>query len=209
MPRVRTSSSFLRFLVFLVFALLCTAGGVNAQGWDDESDDGWSSPPADSSPNYGSSYSAGAPPSSQWSLRAGLGFTHDPSNFLMNFELPYAFDQYISAGPMLHVGLEDDRLLIAPTANLTITVPDMPGSDFDRFHPNFFVGIGFAVIRNDDRAGDDRAAGFLIHTGVGVDYELSSRTAIGTRMFFNFLPEETLEEDFFYSWEVLGLKLSF
>jgi hypothetical protein len=138
-----------------------------------------------------------------------MGFTRDPDDFLLNFELPYAFDRFISAGPMIQVGLEEDRLLVAPTANLTVTIPDMPGSVFDRVHPNFFFGIGFAVITNDDRAGDHHSAGFLVNTGFGLDYDLSSRVAIGSRMLFNFLPEETLEENFFYSWEVLGVKLSF
>jgi hypothetical protein len=189
----RAEAGFVQCLACLFVALLCSAGSATAQGWGDESED----------------YSSGKAATTPWSFRAGMGFSHDPDDFLLNFELPYAFDRFISAGPMIQVGLEEDRFFVAPTANLTVTIPDMPGSVFDRVHPNFFFGIGFAVITNDDRAGDHHSAGFLVNTGFGLDYDLSSRVAIGSRMLFNFLPEETLEERFFYSWEVLGVKLSF
>ena len=71
------------------------------------------------------------------------------------------------------------------------------------------AGIGFAVIEKDDRRGDNRSAGFLINTGFGVDYDLSRRTSVGSRMIFNFLPEKTLEERFFYTWEIVGLRIAF
>ena len=138
-----------------------------------------------------------------------MGFTADPDDFLLNFELPYRFDQYVSVGPMIQVGLGDRRYIVAPTANLTITIPDMPGETLDRFHPHFFGGIGFAVIENEERGGSNRGAGFLANAGVGVDYALSERVSVGSRMIFNFLPGRTLDEKFFYSWEIIGLKLDF
>ena len=139
----------------------------------------------------------------------GLGFVSDPNAFLLNFEIPYRFDRFVSAGPMMQVGIHDHKLIVAPTANVTIRVPDMPGEYFDRLHPNLFVGIGFAVIEKEKRRGDNRSAGFLANFGVGVDFDLSKRVSIGSRMIFNFLPEETLDEEFFYAWEVAGIKLSF
>ncbi len=176
---------------------------AGAQDW---SDDDWGA--TGSTSDRTSTYDD-AGPSTRWSLRAGLGFTIDPNDFLLNFELPYRFDQYVSAGPMVQVGLADNRYLVAPTANLTITIPDMPGEELDRFHPMIFAGIGFAVLENEDRGGSNRDAGFLVNTGFGVDYALSPRVSIGSRMILNFLPDRTLDEIFFYSWEILGVKLSF
>ncbi|MBJ20975.1 MAG: hypothetical protein CL933_16330 [Deltaproteobacteria bacterium] len=186
-------------LIAVLLASTSWTGAVAAQDWG-ESEDGWSSNPPPS---------RGVGGSSPWSLRTGIGFTSDPNDFLLNFELPYSFDQYISVGPMMQIGIEDDRSIVAPTANLTLTIPNMPGQNFDRFHPFIFSGIGFAVIENDDRAGDDQSAGFLINAGFGLDYVLSEHLSIGSRMILNFLPERTLDEKFFFSWEVGGIRLSF
>jgi hypothetical protein len=179
---------------------------ASAQDWSDASEDDWSSPPP---PESSSTSGWDEPTTPSWSLRAGIGFTADPTLFLMNFEVPYSFDQYISVGPMMQVGIKKDRLIVAPTANLTIKVPDLPGNDFDRFQPLFFAGMGFAVIENDDRRGDNRSAGFLINAGFGLDYHVTQRLSVGSRMIFNFLPERTLEEKFFYAWEMGGVKFAF
>ncbi|MEM9174422.1 MAG: hypothetical protein AAGC67_04250 [Myxococcota bacterium] len=187
----------------LILALACLSAGPGAaQDWG--SDDDWQ-------PNenqLGGRTTAG-PPTTPWSLRAGVGFTADPDNFLMNFELPYRFDPYVAAGPMLQVGLGDDRYLVAPTANLTITGANLFEGEMARFEPNLFAGIGFAVIENSERGGANRGAGFLVNAGVGLDYILSDRLTIGSRMIFNFLPGGTLDETFFYSWEIAGVRLNF
>ncbi len=183
-------------------AALVSSGVAAAQDWGD--DDDWS----DS--GSGATY-VDASPATEWYLRAGLGFTLDPDEFLLNFELAHRFDQYVSLGPMFQVGLADNRSILAPTLNLTLTVPDMPGDAFDRFHPFLFAGVGLAVLENEDRGGrpDTRQTGFLVNTGFGVDYELDEQFSIGSRMIFNFLPGRTLNEDWFYSWEILGFKMAF
>jgi hypothetical protein len=65
------------------------------------------------------------------------------------------------------------------------------------------------VIENEERGGSSRGAGFLANAGFGIDYALSERVSVGSRMIFNFLPGRTLDEKFFYSWEIIGLKLDF
>ena len=192
-------------LAALILASTICASTAVAQDWSDPEDD-WSTPdPAGS----GGIAASGYAPSSGWSLKAGIGFTVDPDQFLMNFEVPYHFDQYVSVGPMIQVGLADHRSTVAPTANLTLTIPDLPGNSLDRFRPNLFAGIGFAVIENKDRGGDNQSAGFLVNAGFGIDYVVSERLSIGSRMIFNFLPERTLDEKFFYSWELGGIRVSF
>lgn len=183
----------------LAIALAATA--ATGQDWSSEDDDWATEPPPPSA--------GGIPPSTAWSLRMGLGFVSDPNAFLLAFELPYRFDRFVSAGPLVQVGLHENKLIVAPTANLEIRVPDMPGRDLDRLHPFVFAGVGFAVIEKEERFGDNRSAGFLVNTGFGVDFALSERASFGSRMIFNFLPVQTLQERFFYAWEVGSVKLSF
>ena len=186
--------------------MLWTAPAL-AQDWGEDDED-WSTAPGAVPSGGANAWNDSG--SSSWAFRVGAGFTIDPNNFLMNFELPYRFDQYVTAGPMIQIGIEDEKLLVAPTANINVRVPDLPGESLDRFHPNVFAGLGFAVIQNDDRRGENTDAGFLINTGVGVDYDLSPRVTLGSRMIFNFLPiNRTLGERFWYSWEVIGIQLSF
>ena len=176
------------------------AGSALAQDWG-ESDDDWyqSSRPAPSANG----------PSTGWSLRAGVGFIDDPSALLLNFELPYAFDQWVSAGPMLQVGTSNHNTIVAPTLNVTAKIADLPGEVFDRLIPFGFVGMGFAYIEDDNRANDNSSAGFLVDFGFGVELKISEHFFIGTQMMFNFLPEKTLEEDFFYSWQVGSVRIAF
>ena len=48
-----------------------------------------------------------------------------------------------------------------------------------------------------------------MNAGFGLDYILSDRLTIGSRMIFNFLPGGTLDETFYYSWEIAGVRLNF
>jgi hypothetical protein len=186
-------------------ALLLTAipTPCAAQDWgseSDESNESWSS---------GATIQDEAQASTGWSFRAGIGFIDDPSAFLLNFEAPYAFDRRVSVGPMIQVGLDSDNTIIAPTVNLTVTIPDLPGEAWDRVKPYGLIGIGFAYIEDDNRRNDDSSAGFLINFGIGVEYELSDHLFVGSQMMFNFLPETTLGQNFFYSWQIGGLRLAF
>ncbi len=174
-----------------------------AQDWGEESYDNASRPAVSQGGQTGSG------PSTGWSFRGGIGFTDDPNAFLMNFELPYAFDQWVSAGPMMQVGLHNDNTIVAPTLNITVTVPDLPGKDFDRIHPYSFAGIGFAYLKDDDRQRNDNDTGFLINFGFGLEYQLTQSLFLGSQMMFNFLPKDTLGENFFYSWQIIGARVAF
>ena len=181
------------------FALLLATQSAFAQDWGADPSDDPSAP----------AYYGGSAAHTGWSARAGLGFTIDPDTVLLNFELPYSFDRWVSAGPMLQVGIDGDQTIIAPTANVSVTIPDLPGRSFDRLHPYALIGIGFAVIEDDNRANDNVSAGFLINFGFGLEYQISDRFFLGSQMMFNFLPEETLDEKFFYSWQVGGMRIAF
>jgi opacity protein-like surface antigen len=184
------------------FALVLATQSASAQDWGAEPSDSRSAPPAPE-------YSGGSAARTGWSARAGIGFTADPDTLLLNFELPYSFDRWVSAGPMLQVGIDNNEMIVAPTANVTVTIPDLPGERFDRLHPYSLIGIGFAVLEDDSRRNNKTAAGFLVNFGFGLEYQLSERFYVGSQMIFNFLPEETLGEKFFYAWQVGGMRVTF
>jgi hypothetical protein len=199
-----------RFVVLSGFCAVLLSNALPspsvAQDWGAESDDDWSQPTNSTSTQAGS---GGSGPSTGWSLRAGIGFIDDPNAFLLNIELPYAFDRWVSVGPMFQIGLDDNNTIVAPSLNVTVTIPDLPRGDFDRFHPYGFVGMGFAYLKDDNRPKNDSSAGFLINFGFGLEYQVSNRFFVGSQMMFNFLPEEVLDEDFFYSWQIAGARFTF
>jgi len=186
--------------MILVATYLLVSPLAMAQDWGSESDDNWSSAPRSQSP-VGQRLG--------WSARLGIGFTIDPDTFLLNLEAPYAFDPWVSVGPMMQIGIDNDDSIWAPTVNTKITIPDMPGEGLDRFVPFFMGGLGFAVLRDDDRRNNKSSAGFLVNTGFGLDFRISEHLFVGSQMIFNFLPDRTLGEKFWYSWEVIGFRVGF
>lgn len=148
-------------------------------------------------------------PDEGWSARAGIGFTANPTTFLMNLEAQYAFDDWIAVGPMLQLGLDDHYAIVAPTLNVTFKYADLPGRDFDRLVPYTFGGMGFAVI-DDDRARNDKTStGFMIDLGAGVEYQLTDNLFLGTQVMFDFLPQQTQGQKFIFAWQIGGLRYAF
>lgn len=209
LPQTRSRIRLVRGLT-LALACLLAAPLVNAQDWGDSEDD-WSTSPAPapaSTPTRRSS-SAGRSAAAGWSLQAGVGFTADPDTFLMNFEAPFFFNEWIAAGPAMQVGVEDHHTIVAPSANVRITIPDLPGRSLDRLHPYAFTGIGFAYVEKDRGRNDGDGVGLLIPFGVGVEYQVSQKVFLGSQMMFDFLPKETKNEGFFFAWQMAGLRFAF
>lgn len=191
--RLRIARGTLRLLLAGWFSIYIAASAT-AQDWGSE-DDGWSQPTTQSdSPQ----------PGVGWANKAGIGFTRDPNTLLLYFEVPYSFDQWVSLGPAIQIGIDDKNTFVAPTANLTVSVPI-----FKRARPFISTGIGFAYIAEDNRPGDDGEAGFLINSAIGIEFQLSQRLAVGSQMIFNIFPNKTLGESFVYSWQIGGVRISF
>ncbi|MFK7898806.1 MAG: outer membrane beta-barrel protein [Myxococcota bacterium] len=213
-------AAFASALATILFFALATPAA--AQDWGSEPDDSWG-PPSDSrtyesdtydsysdpEPPAGDPFNRGDASASGWSGRAGLGFTADPSSLLLNFDFPYYFDRFVAVGPMLQVGIDEDETIIAPTLNLFINIPDIGVAGLERVQPYGFVGLGFAVVEDDDRSNDNSATDFLINFGVGIEYQISEHLFLGSHMTFNFLPNEALSQEFFYSWQVGGARIAF
>ncbi len=197
----------------LLAVLLLAGAPAIAQDWGDDSSEDWAAPqpaesPAPAPSSSGSSAYRPAPPG--WSIQAGLGFTAEPDTFLINLDAPYFFNDWIALGPAMQIGFTETRTLVAPTGNVRVTIPDLPGRAFDRVHPYGIAGMGFAVIENDkNRRDGDADVGFLIDFGVGVEYQVSEKVFLGSQMIFNFLPEEVKREEFYFAWQVAGIRFDF
>jgi len=141
----------------------------------------------------------------RWSVRGGIGFTTSPELFLMGLELDYNLFQNFGIGPLVQVGVTDKELLVAPTVNAqyAFNIPRL-----DRLKPFIQGGIGFAY-RNNEDCDCNEDTGFLVNFGPGVDWFLAGNLAVGSSALFNFMPGDVLDDDFFFSWQVVTLRWVF
>jgi hypothetical protein len=141
-------------------------------------------------------------------VRAGIGFTADPTTFLMGLKGGFYAMPRFAIGAQLQIGVSDDDVIVAPTFNVEYLF-DLPAEELDRLKPFVEGGLGFAYIHEDRRDHRDDEAGFLINFGFGLDYYVTDTIALGTSMLFNFLPDEVHDEHFFFSWQVIGARFDF
>jgi opacity protein-like surface antigen len=137
------------------------------------------------------------------SVRAGLGFTASPTTFLMGIDVPFVITKNVALGPSFQLGVDDDTTFFAPTWNLELRLP------LEEVAPYAFGGAGLAYVKKDHRRGDDDDAGFLVDFGIGLDFWVSDEIALGSRMTFNFMPNDVEGETFIFSWQVLTGRFSF
>jgi hypothetical protein len=145
-------------------------------------------------------------------LEAGAGFTSGPSATLVTVAVPASITPTLAVGPLFQLGFgSDDRVIIAPSIDtrFTTSLGALFNDDSGTWENLEFLahgGIGFAYLEK-DRRGDD--TGFLFNFGAGIDYIVSDRIALGTRMTFNVMPTSVLDEDFFFSWQLLNVRVRF
>jgi hypothetical protein len=133
----------------------------------------------------------------------GLGFTSSPSSFLLSGGVDFHLDDLWYWGPQLELGLEDDTTLLAPQVNIKrfFELPDI-GGDLD-LDPFAQAGIGLAYLEKDQRQGDDDDVGVLLNVGGGARLRLSDSFGIGSSLLFNYVPGEVVDEQFYFSWDVI------
>jgi hypothetical protein len=144
----------------------------------------------------------------RFSARPGLGFTASPTTFLFALGLEYFVTENLSAGLQGQIGVSDDHFLAAPTLGVQWTF-DLPYPGLERLKPLAQGGLGFAYLERDRPGSNPDEVGFLMNFGGGVDYYLTDSIAIGSTMLFNFLPDETLGDHFFFSWQVVAARFLF
>ena len=145
-----------------------------------------------------------------FSVQGGMGFTADPSGFMIGMEGDYRFHADWSFAPRLRISFDDDILLVAGTGNLRywFDLTDF-GAESPDFTPFLQAGIGGTYIEDDDRRGDDDDSGFLLSLGGGVEARLTDELSLTSTMEFNIHPDDVLDENFFFSWEIAALRVRF
>ena len=151
------------------------------------------------------------------SARFGMGFTADPSTFLMGLEVDYHLMRAFSVGTQLHLGFDEDHSLVAPVA---FGRYHLYGSDFefgefvDRMNAYGHVGLGInyqdfdGSTRRRPRRDDDDLE-FMWNTGVGVEYVLNDEVSINSQMMLNFIPDGLFGDHSYFSWEIVGVRYRF
>lgn len=148
------------------------------------------------------------------SLETGIGFTSDPTTFLLATELPIQVARDVELGPLVQLGLGDGQLIVAPTLNVRYSFllsryVTEGSSVWNRLRPIAHGGVGFAYMERDQGGNSSDDLDFLFNLGAGIQYEWTDRVAFGTRVTFNVMPSEVLNDRFFLSWQLAQLRYRF
>ena len=134
----------------------------------------------------------------------GIGFTSSPSTFLLSGGVDFPISDKWYWGPQLEWGLDNDNTLLAPQVNIKrfFDVFDL-GSGNLNFEPFAQAGAGIAYLEKDQHPGDNDDVGFLLNVGGGVRLKLSEKFGVGSSLLLNYLPADVVDENFYFSWDVI------
>lgn len=141
-------------------------------------------------------------------FKAGIGFTADPTTFLMAMQADFFIIPYVSLGPLMQIGADDDWFIWGNTLNIQAMF-DLPMEELRQLKPTFNFGLGFIYMEEDHRRGDDDDWGLLLNWGFGLEYFFMPNFAVGSSMLFNYIPTGAVGEHFFFSWQVIGFRYQF
>lgn len=141
-------------------------------------------------------------------FKAGLGFSADPTTFLMTYQADFFIHDLLAVGPLLQFGISDDDFFFAPTLNFQAMF-DLPGEGLEGLKPTVQFGLGLIYLEKERRGGTSSQVDFLTNVGIGLEYFFSDQLAVGTNMIFNFVPGEVLDEHFIFCWQVLTFRFQF
>jgi hypothetical protein len=160
-------------------------------------------------------------PAGPFSLRTGIGFTTDPTTFLMGFEGDYEIVDQFSLGAHVQLGVSDDYLIVSPVAYGRYRFDlGQFNEDLAPIEPSIRAGLGFSYWEKDLPSrpfltdDDDDDLQFLINFGTGIEYRLNPNLALGTLMHFNIIPTEMFDDrqyddTFYWGWEVATIRFTF
>lgn len=144
----------------------------------------------------------------QWSVGGGIGFTSGvntaggPTQFLFTVDALYSLTNNISIGPSFQLGPAGNSSTVALSLDGRFYTPMGKGDGFiGRLAP--YVGVGMGFRSNTGITGD---SGFLFPILVGVEYDLSDNLSLTTDMRLNIVSGN---DNFYYTWQVLGARFRF
>ena len=152
-----------------------------------------------------------------FSLKPGLGFTASPTSLLLGFEGDYRIAEPFSMGLLTEVGIDDDFTIVSPQifARWWPDLGDLIDPDVAFIEPYAHLGLGFSWWDADHYKGvNDDDTQFLLSPGFGVDFRINKHISVGSQMLFNVIPaaiqdNTRIDDQFYYSWEVIGLRYRF
>jgi hypothetical protein len=141
-------------------------------------------------------------------VRAGVGASvgvafDDPDAAQLTVELPIEFFHGFEIGPWMALGFADDYTRVSLTGNFRYRL-DLVGQ-MERFHPLLQGGLGFTHL---DHGHTDEAS-FFSNVGVGFEYDITKHIALTHDLMFNWSPSLPESNDFYVSWEILGVRYRF
>jgi hypothetical protein len=140
----------------------------------------------------------------------GIGFTSDPSMFLLGGAIDFPLEENWTFGPGLQIGVDDDQTRFAPMIQFKRFFPlESNRGGRNELLPFVQGGAGFAYLEEDNRPGDDEEIGLLLAVGGGLRFRIGDRLTLGSQMLLNFLPGDVLDEGFYFSWEVVQVVFDF
>ena len=152
-----------------------------------------------------------------FSLKAGLGFTSSPTSLLLGFEGDYRVMEPVSVGLLTEVGLDDDVTIVSPQLFARywpdlgeLIDPDVAFLEPYRASRHRLQLVGCRHVQGRRRRRHAVPAG----PGFGLDLRINKNLSVGTQMLFNIIPvgiheDSPIDDQFYYSWEVVGLRLRF
>lgn len=151
----------------------------------------------------------------KFSVGTGVGFFAEDNfhGFTVDFEGTYHINDHWSSGVNFQLGFDDEFLLFS--------MPFYLQYDFDDFsvdvpvledmHAFVRFGLGFTYAKGDDpetNVNVDRS-GFLFVLGGGVAYPITEHLSVESRMHLNVTSNDLFDDDFYYSWQILGARYRF
>jgi hypothetical protein len=144
----------------------------------------------------------------KWSIAGGIGFASGvntaggPNQFLMQFDALYSLTNNISMGPTFQVGPASNSSTVALTLDARFYTPMGKGDGFiGKLAP--YVGAGLGFRSNTGVTGD---TGFLFPILFGVEFDLTDNISLLTDMRLNIVSGN---DNFYYTWQMLGARLRF
>ena len=142
------------------------------------------------------------------SFNVGVGFTVDPGMLLLSGEVDVPVAEHSFVGPLLQLGVSDDRFMLAPAAVFRHELP-LQDPALDRLTPWIEAGAGFVYAHLDRRRGSDDDLGLLLLLGGGVEFKLSERLAARFGVLIDILPIDVFGDHLFLSVQLISLTFRF
>jgi len=149
----------------------------------------------------------------KFSLGSGVGFfaDSDSQGFTLDFEGTYHINEHWSSGVNFLLGFDHNFLLFSMPLYLQYEFGKFPVDVAVLKDMNAFLrfGLGFTYARLDNSSVDLDRTGFLFVLGGGVAYPLTEHFSLESRMNLNLTSNDFFDDDFYYSWQILGARYRF